>query len=176
MSWQEHNSAELEKLNCSVTIVSDSLFHGIETNPEIQKKDSSGLMALEFLAEIGVGHTNIEYLPDEYAAIKAKIEEEARRKTDLIIFLGGTGLSPRDVTTDVLTTIFDKQLDGFGEEFRRQSIKQIGPFGMMSRAIAGTFKSSFVVGLPGSPKATSLGLSLIGPIIGHVVQQINKKE
>jgi molybdopterin adenylyltransferase len=174
MSWQEHTSEELSKLKCSVTIVSDSLFQGIETNPEIQSKDESGPIALELLAEIGIGQTNIDYLPDEFGAIKAKVEEEALRKTDIIIFLGGTGISKRDVTVEALLSIIEKQIYGYGEEFRRQSIEKIGGFGMMSRAIAGTFKQSLVVALPGSPNATEMGLKLLEPIIGHTKQQLIK--
>lgn len=175
MGWQAHTSVDLSHIKCSVTIVSDSLFHGMEMKTEDPKNDESGPLALEMLAEEGVGHTNIDYLPDEYAAIKAKIEEEAVKGTDLVIFIGGTGLSKRDVTTDAIEQVIDKTIYGFGEEFRRHSIEEIGPFGMISRAIAGVYKRALIVGIPGSPNAAETGLKILLPIVGHTLQQLRKE-
>ena len=78
--------------------------------------------------------------------------------------MSGQEISPNEA----LEQIIDKEIIGFGEEFRRRSIKQIGSFGMLSRAIAGTYKKSILCGLPGSPKATEMGISLILSIAGHV--------
>ena len=44
---------------------------------------------------------------------------------DVIITTGGTGLTGRDITVDVLETYFDKKIDGFGELFRFISYKKL---------------------------------------------------
>jgi len=174
MGWQEHGLEPLENMQCSITIVSDSLFQQIELNEESEQKDSSGPIALEKLIDFGIMKTNIDYLPDEQSALKAKIESEITLKTDLVILIGGTGLSKRDVTYEAVTSIYEKEILGFGEEFRRQSYQEIGAFGLMSRATAGIKKNTIIVAIPGSPKATGLALDILLPMVGHISQLIRR--
>ena len=89
---------------------------------------------------------------------------------DAIVMTGGTGIAPRDRTVEAVAPLLDKTLDGFGEAFRRLSWDQIGPRGILSRAIAGVAAGVVVVALPGSPKAVRLGVeALIAPTLGHAV-------
>lgn len=88
---------------------------------------------------------------------------------DAVILTGGTGIAPRDVTPEAVARAIEKRLDGFGEEFRRRSIAQIGSRGMLSRALCGVARGRVVVALPGSVKAVELGVELLLPILGHVV-------
>lgn len=174
MAWQEHSSDPLENMVCSVTIVSDSLFQMQELNKDSEEKDKSGPVALEKMVDYGIMKTNIDYLPDEESALKAKIESEITLKTDLIILIGGTGLAKRDVTFEAISSVIEKEIPGFGEEFRRQSYQHVGPFGLMSRAVAGIKKKSIIVGIPGSPKATELAMDILLPMVGHVSQLLRK--
>ena len=75
------------------------------------------------------------------------------RNLDVIITTGGTGLTGRDITVDVLETYFDKKIDGFGELFRFISYKKIGTSTIQSRATAGTKSGKYIFCLPGSPSA-----------------------
>ena len=75
------------------------------------------------------------------------------KNLDVIISTGGTGLTGRDITVDVLETYFDKKIDGFGELFRFISYKKIGTSTIQSRAIAGTKNGKYIFCLPGSPSA-----------------------
>ena len=75
------------------------------------------------------------------------------KNLDVIISTGGTGLTGRDVTVDVLETYFDKKIDGFGELFRFISYKKIGTSSIQSRAIAGTKNGKYIFCLPGSSSA-----------------------
>lgn len=100
-------------------------------------------------------------------AVKALI---AGRSVDAIVMTGGTGLAPRDRTIEAVAPLLDKTLDGFGEAFRRLSWDQIGPRGILSRAVAGVSSGVVVIALPGSPKAVRLGVeALIAPILAHAV-------
>ncbi len=172
MSWQKHEDFPYEKMTASVTIVSDSLF----SNPDLIDQDESGTVALEVLSDMGIGHTNLDYLPDDLSGLKTKIEQDGAKGVDLIILIGGTGISKRDNTYEAIESVIEKQIYGFGEEFRRLSIQKIGPYGMLSRAIAGTYRNSMVVGVPGSPNATRTGVSLALSILGHVIQLLKKEE
>ena len=75
------------------------------------------------------------------------------KNLDVIITTGGTGLTGRDITVDVLETYFDKKIDGFGELFRFISYKKIGTSTIQSRATAGTKSGKYIFCLPGSPSA-----------------------
>ena len=89
---------------------------------------------------------------------------------DAVIATGGTGVAPRDVAIEALTTHFDKTLDGFGEAFRRLSWEEIGPRAILSRATAGFVGQTFVALLPGSTKAVRLAADrLIVPTLEHAV-------
>jgi molybdenum cofactor biosynthesis protein B len=100
---------------------------------------------------------------------------------DVIIFSGGTGLSPKDITYETIEPRLEKKFSGFGEIFRSLSYNEIGSAAMLSRAIAGILRSKkknkAVFLLPGSPKAVKLALeALIMPEIGHILYIINKEE
>ena len=97
--------------------------------------------------------------------LKAVLEMEA----DVVILTGGTGLNPRDVTVEALEGIFDKKIEGFGEVFRYESLKEIGYNAILSRATAGVVNGKVVFALPGSKKAVELGVKIIKDVLKHVV-------
>ena len=75
------------------------------------------------------------------------------KKIDVIISTGGTGLTGRDITPEVMKTLFDKTIDGFGEMFRWLSYSKIGTSALQSRALAGVSNGTYIFCLPGSPSA-----------------------
>ena len=90
---------------------------------------------------------------------------------DAIIFCGGTGITPSDVTIETVTPFLDKTLPGFGEIFRRLSYDEIGSAAILSRAIAGVGRGKAVFCIPGSPNAVKLCLTkLILPEAGHLIK------
>lgn len=103
--------------------------------------------------------------------MKALYEE----KNDAAIFIGGTGLSPRDVTIEAVAPLLDKRLDGFGEIFRRISFDSIGSPALMTRSVAGTIENKPVFCLPGSPNATKVGIDLLLKELPHAVFIANSK-
>ena len=74
-------------------------------------------------------------------------------KIDVIISTGGTGLTGRDITPEVMKTLFEKTIDGFGEMFRWLSYSKIGTSALQSRALAGVSNGTYIFCLPGSPSA-----------------------
>ena len=75
------------------------------------------------------------------------------KKIDTIISTGGTGLTGRDITPEVMKTLFEKTIDGFGEMFRWLSYSKIGTSSLQSRALAGVSNGTYIFCLPGSPSA-----------------------
>jgi molybdenum cofactor biosynthesis protein B len=94
---------------------------------------------------------------------------------DGIITNGGTGISSRDSTYEVVASLLEKRLDGFGEIFRMLSWEEIGAAAMLSRAVAGSVGATVIFCLPGSSNAVRLAMEkLIGPELGHAVHELRK--
>ena len=94
---------------------------------------------------------------------------------DAIITNGGTGVSRRDRTIEVVQPILEIELPGFGELFRMLSWEQIGSGALLSRAIGGVSKGKLIFALPGSTAAVELAVSrLILPELGHLLHQLRK--
>ena len=85
---------------------------------------------------------------------------------ELILTTGGTGISPRDLTIEVLESIFELKLNGVEQAlhaYGRGKIKTA----MLSRLTAGLVKGTLVICLPGSPGATRDALEVLIPTIFH---------
>jgi molybdenum cofactor biosynthesis protein B len=126
-----------------------------------------------------LGHVVAAYrlIKDEPDQVKATLEElAALSDVRIILFNGGTGISPRDTTYDVISRILEKTLPGFGELFRMLSFQEVGAAAMLSRATAGVYKNTLVISMPGSPNAVQVALEkLILPEINHLAWEIVRK-
>jgi molybdenum cofactor biosynthesis protein B len=112
---------------------------------------------------------------DEPAEVEAALEELAAAEVHLVLFNGGTGISRRDRTFDVLSAKLEKTLPGFGELFRMLSYEQVGAAAMLSRATAGVYRGKVIVSTPGSPAAVKLAWDkLIAPEIQHLAWELTR--
>ena len=94
---------------------------------------------------------------------------------DVVIATGGTGITRRDGTYEVVSALLDKRIDGFGELFRALSYQEIGSAAMLSRACAGLARGTIVISLPGSENAVRLAMTkLVVPEIGHMVREARR--
>ena len=124
---------------------------------------------------------NISYydiIKDNSDQIKLSINDLSKRETiDILILSGGTGISPRDNTFDVVDGLLDKEIPGFGEIFRYLSYQEIGSRAMISRAIAGIYNNKIIFSLPGSSNAVTLAMEkLILPELNHLITQLGIKK
>jgi molybdenum cofactor biosynthesis protein B len=96
---------------------------------------------------------------------------------DAVVTSGGTGISGRDTTYEVVDRMIEKKLDGFGEIFRMLSYEEIGAAAIMSRAVAGAVGTKFIASLPGSRNAVRLAMEkLLVPEMAHVVFELRKHQ
>jgi molybdenum cofactor biosynthesis protein B len=92
-----------------------------------------------------------------------------------VITTGGTGISSRDNTFEVVNGLLEKRLDGFGELFRMLSYQEIGSAAMLSRACAGAARGKLLAALPGSEAAARLAMTkLLLPELGHLVGELTR--
>lgn len=88
--------------------------------------------------------------PDNIEMIKENIIELIdRERVDLLITIGGTGLSPEDVTPEATELVIDRHVPGLAEEMRRCSMQHSRKV-LLTRATVGTRGNTLVINLPGS--------------------------
>ncbi len=165
MSVAEHKERAKKSLGCFVVTVSDT---------RDETTDQSGQLIKSLLG--GEGHRLAGYriVKDEPVQMEALLREIlGQRDVDAVIVNGGTGISPRDGTYEVVNGLLEKRLDGFGELFRFLSYQDIGSAAIMSRAVAGSARGKVLISLPGSKGAVDLAMRrLILPELGHMVSQL----
>jgi molybdopterin adenylyltransferase len=102
-------------------------------------------------------------VPDEKEIIAAALLKFVDDlKFDLVVTTGGTGVSPRDVTPEATQAVLEKELPGFGEAMRMQSLAKVKT-AILSRAVAGTRGRTLIVNLPGKPSAVRECLDVLAP-------------
>jgi molybdenum cofactor biosynthesis protein B len=168
-SVHEHRDAAPDKVRVAVLTISDT---------RTPQTDTGGDTIEELVR--GAGHEVVErdIVRDEAASIRMKLVDLlGRSDVDAVITTGGTGISARDTTYEVVDRLLEKRLDGFGEIFRMLSYEEIGAAAFLSRAVAGTVGTKFLVCLPGSRNAVRLAVEkLLVSEISHVVFELNKHQ
>ena len=166
-SVERHREASPERVRVAVMTISDT------RTPET---DTGGNAIVELIRKAGHEIYRREIVKDDAPLIEVVLQELlATAEVDAVITTGGTGISARDTTYEVVSRVIDKKLDGFGEVFRMLSYREIGAAAILSRAVAGAAGSKFVACLPGSTNAVRLAMEkLLVPEISHVVFELRK--
>jgi len=146
-------------IKAAVFVCSDSIFAG-------NKEDRSGKIIVEKLDACGVETTHYEIIPDEIDVIQERTLTFAK-ENQLIIFTGGTGLSPRDVTPQALEALLESRIPGIEEAVRNYGQQRM-PYSMLSRSVAGTLGNSLILALPGSTNGAKESMDAIFPHVLHV--------
>lgn len=156
-------------VNCFIATISDT--RTVET-------DKSGQLIKQLLNENNHRVSEHVIIRDEERLIKQAIDD-VMLQTDVeaILFTGGTGISKRDVTIEVVENKLMKKIPGFGEIFRMLSYTEdIGSAAIMSRATAGVLESGqLIFSMPGSSGAVKLAMNkLILKEISHMIHELKK--
>jgi molybdenum cofactor biosynthesis protein B len=156
-----------EDLCFKIIVVSDRVLEGLDV-------DISGDTALKILKDKGLNICGKVTIGNSYRDIIRVIRESKER---VLLFIGGTGPSPRDITVDVVENIAWRCLPGFGELFRFNSYQQIGVRAILSRStLCITHDGKITVVLPGSPSAVSIGLEILSQVVNHLVEEVDRYE
>jgi molybdenum cofactor biosynthesis protein B len=162
MSFEEHRAAAPARVKVAVVTISDKRAEGRE-------EDISGRMLEEELRK--EGHTVVRYLlPNDSKKIEGLVRELIQGDADVIITVGGTGISSRDVTIESIKPLIQKELPGFGEMLRYLGYQKVGTPALLSRSLAGLAGGKLIFCLPGAPGAVAVGLELIFPDLTHLVK------
>ena len=168
-SVRKHKESAPETVRVAIITISDT------RTPET---DTGGDVAEELLEGAGQEVVERRIVRDEVSGIRNNIVDLlAKSDVDAVVATGGTGISARDTTYEVVERMVEKRLDGFGEIFRMLSYEEIGSAAIMSRALAGSVGNKFVASLPGSRNAVRLAVEkLLVPELSHIVFELRKHQ
>lgn len=148
----------------AVVTVSDRSHGGL-------RHDSSGPLLADLLAGLGFVVDEVVVVPDELTAIQAAVRAAVAAGNDVVVTTGGTGFAPRDVTPEAVGALLERDAPGIAEALRQHRRDEV-PTTILSRAVAGTVGSAFVLTLPGSTGGVRDGVAVLAPVIGHLVAQL----
>ncbi len=154
------------QINVGVVTISDRASKGLY--------DDLGGPAVKKAAESYGWMVTVELLvPDEKRDIQRALREAISKGCQLILTTGGTGVAVRDVTPEAVREIAVRELPGFGEAMRMESLK-ITRNAILSRSLAVVVENSLVVCLPGKPSGAVECLGFVSGAIPHCVEVIQQ--
>ena len=152
-------------LNVAVLVCSDSVSSG-------KKKDSAGKTVTEKLEKLGLIISQYDIIPDEIRDIQNSVNQLCKKKMDLIILTGGTGLSKRDITPEAIIPLIDRRIPGIEEAIRSYGQERT-PFAMLSRSVVGFKGETLLMALPGSTNGAAESIDAVFPSVLHLFQLLN---
>ncbi len=160
MSYEIHRAKSPQNLRIAVVTISDKRAKG--------EPDISGDIAEGKLTKTGWEVVR-EIVPNDKQKIR-EVVEKYMRDVDVIVTIGGTGITSRDLTIETIRPLLEKELPGFGEMLRHLGYQKIGTPALLSRALAGARDGKLIFCLPGAPNAVAIGLDLILPDLPHLLK------
>lgn len=168
LSYSEHRSRASGDVRFGIVTCSSSRSEALRRGDAVV--DESGDLSVGIVTRNGFQVCYRKLIPDDIFDIRYSIVEAAKVGVDILVLIGGTGVSPTDVTVEALKPLMDREIPGFGELFRKISFEEIGSGAMLSRAFACIAEGMIVFALPGSPHAVALALEkLIIPEAKHLI-------
>lgn len=149
----------------AVLVSSDRAYKG-------EYPDKSGAYLREKMTAEGYDVVDLTVLPDDYDLLREKLLSYVDRGVHLVLTTGGTGFAERDVMPEVTKSVIDRETPGVAEAVRMRSL-EITPHAMLSRAVAGIKRKTWIINLPGSRKAVEESLSFILGALPHGLGILN---
>jgi len=136
--------------------------------------DDLGGPALKKAAEnYGWKITAETLVPDEQSDIQRAVRAQIAKGCHLILTTGGTGVAQRDVTPEAVRGIASRELPGFGEIMRIESMK-LTKNAILSRNLAVVVDKALVICLPGKPSGAVECLGFVVGAIPHCLEVLQE--
>ncbi len=149
-------------MQAKILVLSDSTASG-------QRQDEAGAAVKNLLELRGWNVAALDVLPDDADRISERLREWTYGpECDVVFTVGGTGLSPRDVTPEATRAIIEKEIPGLAELMRAHGLKQ-NRRAALSRSLCGLRNGRLIINLPGSTRGASESLEAIVDVLPHAI-------
>lgn len=144
-----------------VVIVNDRTAHG--------DQDTSGPLVTELLAEAGFVVDGVVVVENDLSEIQNAVNTAVIGGVDLVVTVGGTGVTPRDVAPEATQPLLDRELLGIAEAIRSSGLAAGVTEAGLSRGVAGISGSTLVVNIAGSRAAVRDGMATLTPMAIQII-------
>jgi molybdenum cofactor synthesis domain-containing protein len=151
-----------------VVVVDDRTAHGDE--------DHSGPLVTELLIEAGFVVDGVVAVAADEVEIRNALNTAVIGGVDLVVSVGGTGVTPRDVTPEATREILDREVLGIAEAIRASGLSAGIIDAALSRGLAGISGSTLVVNLAGSRYAVRDGMATLNPLAAQIIGELSSLE
>jgi molybdenum cofactor synthesis domain-containing protein len=148
-----------------VVTVSDQLAH--------DEDGWVGVLVTELLSEAGFAVDGSVTVPSDEPDIRTALNTAVIGGVDLVVTVGGTGVSPRDVTPDVTAEVIDRELPGIAQALRWSGMAAGVVDAVISRGLVGISGSTLVANIAPSRAAIRDGLATLIPLATHVISELS---
>ncbi len=157
------------EVRAAVIVVSDEVASGADS-------DRGGPVAEAELARYGVPSERT-VVPDEPNLLRTAILSAVADGARVVIACGGTGIGPRDRTSDVVRALIDFEIPGIAEEIRRRGAAHTR-LALVSREVAGVMHrvdapAVLLLAVPGSRGGIRDAMGVLGELIGYIIEQLD---
>ena len=149
-----------------VVVVDDRVAQG-------EQEDNIGPLVTELLEEAGFIVDGTVAVAGETVDIRNALNTAVIGGVDVVITVGGTGVSPRDVTPDATAGVLDRPIPGIAEALRASGLAAGAVDAGVSRGLVGVSGSTLVVNLSGSRASVRDGMATLTPLVAHVIEQLS---
>lgn len=151
-----------------VVIVNDRTAHG--------DQDTSGPLVTELLAEAGFVVDGVVVVENDLSEIQNAVNTAVIGGVDLVVTVGGTGVTPCDVAPEATQPLLDRELLGIAEAIRSSGLAAGVTEAGLSRGVAGISGSTLVVNIAGSRAAVRDGMATLTPMAIQIIEQLSSLE
>jgi molybdenum cofactor synthesis domain-containing protein len=151
-----------------VVVVDDRTAHG--------EQDHNGPLVTELLNEAGFVVDGVIVVSADEVEIRNALNTAVIGGVDLVVSVGGTGVTPRDVTPEATLDILDRELLGIAEALRSSGLAAGIIDAGLSRGLAGISGSTLVVNIAGSRSAVRDGMATLNPLAIQIIGQLSSLE
>lgn len=152
-----------------VVVVDDRVAQG-------EQDDGIGPLVTELLEEAGFIVDGTVAVAGEAVEIRNALNTAVIGGVDVVITVGGTGVSPRDVTPDATAGVLDRPVPGIAEALRSSGLAAGSVDAGVSRGLVGVSGSTLVVNLASTRSAVRDGMATLTPLVAHVIEQLSGLE
>ena len=135
-----------------------------------QQDDRSGPDAGRLLESLGLKITGTGVIPDDSLKITQAVLAHCDHKpVSLLVFSGGTGPTPDDLTPTAIEGLLDRRYEGI-ETAIHDAGRSSTPRAPLSRILTGARGDTIVIALPGSPGGVRDAITVLEPFLMHLLR------